>query len=534
MPYIGASAGMVLVMLVWACGSLGRCPPPTEADSQPSGPTPTAPPPSSEKTAEDRETVAVEDPPSVTAKPECVNTEPTPFRSILSADILAFANAVSSALNDREASPEPNNTYSHETAYGAEQLARPRIYLSPARTYSALASTDCSGWVDFVVNTVSPLHHAVLQSQKRRPEYNRSYEDGFTLRESERAWARAFVLTNFFRSDFASSTGFERLLNHESVRNGDLVAYSLGRYIDPADTRLTKPRNTGHVFIIAGAPTIVSSDAADYDGQGTLSEQAVEVLAMSIIDSSSVPHFDPDSRKNNDGKYTLPYRVPYRNSKSGGIGIGTAWFALDANRRIIQRRLGPDDRYNDVIISAVRPRHVISLIPEIVDDEGYLVVDVFDNTPTDYNGMILGHLPVTLTGQGGIRLVRGELVLGGESNFTGGVVIDAGALVVEAETALGSGDVEIKNGTLQMNYAAIADHANLRLAKRLQDGAVHLGFEGRDVIHSLQIGDTVHRCGTWGSFESDADFTDPRFSGRGVLLLNADTDPDCTEAEQAR
>jgi len=116
----------------------------------------------------------------------------------------------------------------------------------------------------------------------------------------------------------------------------------------------------------------------------------------------------------------------------------------------------------------------------------------------------------------------GRLVLNGNSDFTGGVTVDSGELVVDSETALGTGDIEMRGGTLRLNHAAIDDRASLRLSDKLRDGAVHLGFTGRDYVHSLQVGDTVHRCGTWGGIASEATFIDARFSGRGMLELRAE------------
>ena len=61
----------------------------------------------------------------------------------------------------------------------------------------------------------------------------------------------------------------------------------MGRYTDPSDTSLTKPKDTGHTFIIVGSPTIVDPSTAGYDGEGTLSRRADIVIAVPIIDSRS-------------------------------------------------------------------------------------------------------------------------------------------------------------------------------------------------------------------------------------------------------
>jgi len=443
-------------------------------------------------------------------------------------DIRELVTTVDRVVNDRSASPPPNNTYSHETAYGPEHVAEPRVYLKPTEDFSALTSTDCSGWVSFVVNTVSPLHEAVLQSQRRLSEYNKVYSDGFELKEGKRPWPRAFVLTNFFRSDHMDVTGFDRVERYQDLELGDVAAYSMGRYTDPSDTSLKKPKDTGHTFIIVGTPTIVDPTTPGYDGDGTLSRRAEEVIAVPIIDSSSTPHFDPDSRKDAQGQFSLPPRTPYPKAKAGGIGAGTAWFALDKKGRVLQRRLGPDSQYFDVVIGAARLRQAISLVPEVLDGDGNLVVEIFDNSPVDYGGASYGRSPVDLTGDGGIRFMGGgRLVLNGKSDFTGGVTMDSGELIVDSETALGTGDVDMRGGTLRLNHAAIDDQASLRLSKQLADGAVYLGFEGRDDVHSLQIGDTVHQCGTWGGIGSKADFVDARFSGSGTLELTAEPATNC-------
>ena len=444
------------------------------------------------------------------------------------ADIYKFVTAVDRIVNDGEADPPPHNTYSHETAYGPDYLAKPRVHLVPTEDFSALASTDCSGWVSFVMNTVSPLHEAVLQSQRRLPAYNRTYSDGFELEEGRRPWARAFVLTNYFRSEHLQVTGFDRVERYQDLELGDLVAYSMGRYTDPPSEDLVKPKDTGHTFIIVGSPSIVDPSTPGYDGEDTLLRRAEKVIAVPIVDASSTPHFDPDSRANEQGEFTLPPTSPFPKAKAGGIGEGTAWFVLDKKGRVLQRRLGPSSEYFDVVVGAARLRQSISLIPQILDDEGYLVVEIFDNVLSEYIDTTYGRRPIDLHGEGGIRFVgAGPLVLNGDSDFKGGVIVEAGELVVDSETALGTGDVEIRGGTLRLNHAAIDDGASLRLSDKAQDGAAHLGFSGTDSLHTLQIGDKVHRCGRWGGIATEATFVDPRFSGPGMLELTADPSDEC-------
>lgn len=74
---------------------------------------------------------------------------------------------------------------------------------------------------------------------------------------------------------------------------------------------------------------------------------------------------------------------------------------------------------------------------------------------------------------------------------------------------------------MTLQQPAIADTATLTLVEDLSDGAIRLDFDGRNVVRSLQIGDAMHRCGTWGGPDSGAMFVDPVFSGLGVLELAA-------------
>lgn len=455
----------------------------------------------------------------------------SPPESSLSDGIVAFAAAVSKALNDHSVTPSPSNSYSYETAYGPEELAEPPVYLVPTDTYSGVASTDCSGWVSFVVNTVSPLHEAVLQSQRRLPLYNQAYPNGFALEEGRRPWSRAFVLANYFRADYAKSTGAAPVLDFEALRAGDIGAYAMGRYADPSDASISTPKDTGHVFIVRRSPSVVDPNTPDYDGRGTLSDRTAKVIAVPSIDSSSVAHFDPDSRKNEQGQYSLPESSPYPDGKAGGIGTGTLWFALDEDGRVLQRRIGPDGTYEDVVVGAGRLRSVISLDSEVLDTRGDLVVKIFDNSPSEFGGVSFGRVPIDLSGSGGIRLADGRLILNGSGDFIGGVTIDAGELIAESDRALGTGDIAVRGGSLTLKRAALGDGANLWLSDSLRDGGVRLDFSGADIVQTLRIGDAVFRCGTWGAIGSGAMFTHPVFSGTGVLQLAAEPTEACTAAQ---
>ncbi len=90
---------------------------------------------------------------------------------------------------------------------------------------------------------------------------------------------------------------------------------------------------------------------------------------------------------------------------------------------------------------------------------------------------------------------------------------------------------------MTLQSPVVATSALLSVADDLPDGAMHLDFEGMGVVQALRIGNTIHRCGTWGGPESDALFVDPVFSGQGVLSLSDEPLENCmpvsTEAPSA-
>jgi len=451
----------------------------------------------------------------------------------LSEGLIRFSASMAETLNDHAAEPPASNTYSHQRLLGPrKRLGEPQVLLEPTDAYSALSSTDCSGWLSFVLNTVSPLHDAVLQSQRRRDEHNRAYSEDFALRESRRPWSRAFVVTQYLRSDDAKTTGFDPVDDFEDLQPGDIGAYAMGRYAKPSDETRPKPRDTGHVFIVAAPPTVVDPKTEGYDGHGTLREEAAKVIAVPIVDSSATVHFDPDSRKNGDDLYSLPKFRPHSRARAGGVGSGTIWFALSEEGRVLQRRLGPQQKYRPVLARAARLSGRISLDEPILDQSGALLVRVFENSPSERDGVFYGDAPVHLTGKGGLRLASGPVVLKGENDFSGGVTVQSAELIVASPTALGLGDVSVRGGSMTLQEPAIASSATLSIAEGLGDGSIRLDFKGRNVVQALQIGGTTHRCGTWGGPDSKAMFVDPVFSGRGVLELAAKPIEACVPAPE--
>jgi autotransporter-associated beta strand protein len=205
---------------------------------------------------------------------------------------------------------------------------------------------------------------------------------------------------------------------------------------------------------------------------------------------------------------------------------------LSEEGRVLQRRLGPQQKYRPVLARAARLSGNIALDEVILDRGGALLVHVFDNAPAEFAGISYGDAPVHLTGEGGLRIGSGRLVLNGNNDFSGGVTVQSADLIVSSPTGLGVGDVAVRGGTMTLQEPAISDSATLSVAEGLAEGAIRLDFRGRNVVRILQIGDAMHRCGTWGGPNSRAMFVDPVFSGRGMLELSAKPLKSCSEAHK--
>jgi autotransporter-associated beta strand protein len=205
---------------------------------------------------------------------------------------------------------------------------------------------------------------------------------------------------------------------------------------------------------------------------------------------------------------------------------------LSKEGRVLQRRLGPQQKYRPVLARAARLHGRIALDEVILDDGGALLVRVFDNSPSDFAGVSYGNAPIHLSGEGGLRLGSGRLVLNGNNDFSGGVTVQSADLIVTSSTGLGVGDVTVRGGSMTLHQPAISESATLSVADDLTEGAIRLDFRGRNLVRILRIGGELHRCGTWGGPDSGAMFIDPVFSGRGVLELSAKPLEACATAPE--
>jgi hypothetical protein len=332
---------------------------------------------------------------------------------------------------------------SGDTAYVVESSASAR-HRAPdvTLTRAADAFTDCSGWVSYVLSSVSPLHQSVLARHRLARKFNHGRLD-----ESSYAWPRAAVVWDFLRSQPAAAGavkgGFRRITDFRRLAPGDIVAWCLGGWCDPQDLEAPPVGDTGHTFVVIEPPVPISPEADDYlgldeDGAPTLDtvpgRRVAAVIALGVVDSSSVRHFADDRDFS-----VVPANAP-RGAVPGGLGRGRLWIAVDAAGAPVQFRFARSDPYfpnpadrQAVRIAAGRATGTITL-------GGDLTVARYGNATSRLAGTAYGAPPVRLLGRGTVRIdARSSVPLAGRSRFTGTFVVPRGArLVVTRDAAFGA------------------------------------------------------------------------------------------------
>ncbi len=413
---------------------------------------------------------------------------------------------------------------------GSGTTATPLIDLTSA---TPSVFTDCSGWVNYALNSVAPLHQAALSAARDASAYNgvsntvidpaTGADVPFSLNEATNyPWSRAFVLANAFATADGSD-GFANVANFSTLQSGDLIAYSLGIYTDPSNPDASSnpalgfTADTGHTMVVTGAATEVwqqnggasaalladvqsARTASGGHGPDTLDPNAVSVWAVPVVDSSILAHMagadgftEParDNRPETDGSYILPSDTSSlpAGAKAGGLGTGTMWYSLDANGHPLQFRFGPYDAWHPntsdataSVISAARMTSTIDLSGGVLGTDGLLHVTLMANrtaTLANADGTTSGYaMTEHLQGAGGLDVAgTGTLTLSGTNDFTGGIVLQGVSLVLADAGSAGMGAITTAAGT---SNAVTVSH-----------GGVRVVGGGTDTVSAAEAGSTV-------------------------------------------
>lgn len=362
--------------------------------------------------------------------------------------------------------------------------------------------TDCSGWVNYALNTVAPIHQAVAASARLIPFFNPGMvnADGtmVNVMESQQPWARADVLSYFFDNLAAGTNGFTEVANFATLQAGDIIAYATGIYTDPVNPNsgtnptLIATNDTGHTMVVIGAPVEVPQADWGTTAANGLAANVAHVYAVPVVDSSNLNHFvnittpvpftEPQGDSRNYAPIianppNLPASIPQSSLQVGGLGFGTMWFATDANGDPLQFRFDLGDPWfpnnlstvpngqSAVSIAAGRLTGTIELAGSMLNADNQLVLTAFENAAQTLSGVAYNTQTETLSGSGGLLVEGGGLLqLGAGNSFTGGVSIADATVSLAGADAAGGGIVTFVDdfdSTLVLQNAAAVPSSTL-------------------------------------------------------------------------
>ncbi len=157
------------------------------------------------------------------------------------------------------------------------------------------ATTDCSGFISYVINSVAPNHYAPIYEM------------------SGRTYPHAKTYATFFRElpNDVSEEGWLKICSYKDLHRGDIIAWQ--RIVEPNENHYS---GSGHVMIVIDPPTSPVTDI--------LHGINVRYTEVFVLDSSSVEHFPPQQ---------LP-PLTHQSSRDG-IGRGIIRLMLDEQDNVI-------------------------------------------------------------------------------------------------------------------------------------------------------------------------------------------------------
>jgi hypothetical protein len=404
-----------------------------------------------------------------------------------------------------------STAYTHKTL-GSGAAEMPIAYL--VGTSQPSIYLDCSQWINYALDSVAPIHQAVVAAERNDPRFNpgrvNAFDGPVTINEHLRPWARADVLSYFYGNVANGSDGFVTVDNFATLQAGDLIAWAKGIYTDPRNPNasqipgLVRTDDTGHAMIVTGAPVEVPT--ADW---GAVGAGVAHVYAVPLVDSSGTRHFGniapprapvafvqplADSRSYADVNNPAP-NLPANLQSSlspGGLGTGTLWFATDATGHALEYRWGWGNPWfgNDasdaaVSVSAARLTATIDLSGSMLDANDRLVVTAFADAAPVLGGVAYNTQAETLSGAGGLWVVGGgKITLGGGNSFSGGLYLNGATVELAGAGAAGTGAITFVEGatsTLLIDTAAAVPTS--RISGFDAGDRIDLGF------HDLAMGD---------------------------------------------
>jgi hypothetical protein len=182
-----------------------------------------------------------------------------------------------------------------------------------------IATTDCSGFISYLLQLTAPSHYQVVRAFSSR---------GF--------YPKAHTYASFFAQldPLVSRNGWKQIQFFQDLQRGDLIAWKRG----PSAEDHHGHGNSGHVMMVIDTPGAVE--------QITVDGVPIRYVKIHVLDSSSVRHFEPEqlpplvNQQHRDGVGKGYIRLVV-NDKNMPIGYWEGTFWGEGERHIYKPSYSP-------------------------------------------------------------------------------------------------------------------------------------------------------------------------------------------------
>lgn len=203
-----------------------------------------------------------------------------------------LATQVAGATVGERMLAEGSNIFARATAVSYRHLNAPgsaQLRCLPQGDW--ISSNDCSGFVSFLLQRCAPRAYASVLAGETKYKH-----------------VRAITYAKFFQGleTNRTTTGWQRVASWRELRPGDVIAWASL----PRTNSEHQIKSAGHVAVIAQTPTGPRDETAD--------GKKYRCLSLTVLDSSSVRHFPPETFPPHAGQ-----------SARNGLGFGVVRLLLD-------------------------------------------------------------------------------------------------------------------------------------------------------------------------------------------------------------
>lgn len=326
---------------------------------------------------------------------------------------------------------------------------------------------DESGTVN---NNVTLQSGSTLQLDKAQATFNAalSIEDGITLHLNDYRKGETYTLltanslsVNPENINIIGNRGTVSVVGNSLVLESDCerLHWSGSGYWSDDSSKLWTSSETGEQMTFASGDEVVFNNGGTINISGGVRPSAVEVSGSRAVtfrgDGSIIGH----GQLTKEGSNTLTINTANRYSGGTVINGGTVKVGHEEALGTGEVSLGNGATLDMAGHAVANELHLVgngvvkngaSFAGALVLENGTLSGDTLQIA--QQATVESGTLQNTLAGVGALsKTTKGTVQLNGNNSYSGGTVVEAGTLVLGHLNALGSGDVELAGGTLDLN-----------------------------------------------------------------------------------